>query len=386
MCGIWGFITDTPSKENLKLFRRCMILSESRGKDATGIAISDGKEVTVCKSPIAATEYIKDVLPKFDDAISKANLVIGHTRHGTIGDAKDNNNNHPIISDDWVMIHNGTCSSLDKVKDYKYKGQVDSELYLAHIQDKGLRDGLIEIRSNSAAVALINRAKPTNLYLFRHSQTLYLAYDEQTKTIFFASTDDILESALANKLVIFSSFQVKKVYEDVLYTLSYAPLDLKLSNKLEVKKSYPTSYVGSGSNYGRYGYGWGDYESYGVAWDQRTQSFKKKEVTSPLSNVLIWKETEKWWEKAKDKEEEDSAPEVTTFGSEAEESEEFVNIIVYFDGADNIIGYELADDTVQEIEEGANEEETDGKTKKDAEKKDEGKKDETSNGNEGKKT
>lgn len=360
MCGIFGFITDNPSKENYKLFRRCMILSESRGKDATGLAISEGDKVFVHKIDKEASKYVKEHLPGFEDRISKSHLVIGHTRHGTVGKASDNNNNHPIVSDDWAMVHNGTCSSLDKIKGYKYRGDVDSELFLAYIQEMGLEEGCSEIRSHSAAVALINFKKPNELHLFRHNQVLYIAYDEKSSTLFFASTDDILESALANRLIVFTTFQIRKMYEDVIYSVTHSPLTMKISEKIEVKKSYATSYKGGYANYGEYGeYGMGGYYGsvHGAANSYTPPVSGVQKEKGILTNTLIWREDEKWWSKAKDKKEEDSTPDVKSF-EDAEENEEFVNIVVYLDNTDEVIGYEIADESVVEVEEDANEQES----------------------------
>jgi len=241
MCGIFGFITDKPSEENAILFRRLCYLSAIRGTDASGFAMFDKQgKMVIEKRPMPASKFIPEVMDKYMPKMASSNLVIGHTRKKTQGDPADNANNHPVFSDKWVMIHNGVCSSMGRLDGYPYLGEVDSEILLSYVEREGLAEGLGNLKG-WASVALLNKDEANNIYLWRHNETLYLAYDRESKTIFFASTDDLLSMSLANELEFFTSFQIKKFPEDVIYKVSHSPLSIEKIKEVEVKKAYDYS-------------------------------------------------------------------------------------------------------------------------------------------------
>lgn len=274
MCGILGFITDKPNEENYKRVGDLLYVSSERGTDATGIAIVEGSETKVVKEDLPSDKFIKKYYEGLRDKVSDANIVLGHTRLATQGHQRDNHNNHPIVGPKHILVHNGTCSSMDRIKDYEYKGTVDSEILLSHVEVKGLKEGLKSLRG-SAAVAIISADEPTSVYLWRHNNPLWLAYNEEKKTIFFASTEDILLEGLSDLLDFFSSFKMRQLPEDTLYKITYNPLTIQVLGEVE-----PTTTVYWGSsrrksggaasgwnNYpcGSYGYGYGsgyeeDYE------------------------------------------------------------------------------------------------------------------------------
>jgi len=236
LCGIFGFITDRPSEENLELFKELCYLSAMRGTDATGVAIVSGEKIIIDKAPIPSPRFIKERLPVLEKGIAKANIVIGHTRKWTQGKPSDNENNHPIHSPNWVMVHNGICSSMDRIKGYKYRGEVDSEILLSYVEKEGIEKGLPNL-VGYAAVALIDKKKPNGLYLWRHNEGVLLGFDRDSETIFFGSTEEIMENGLANELLFFSSFQIKKLPEDNLYKFTHEPLCVEDLGELKIKSS-----------------------------------------------------------------------------------------------------------------------------------------------------
>lgn len=236
MCGILGFITEKPSEDNLKMFRKILLLSETRGSDATGMAFQTQKnKFVIAKKAIAARDFIKDELIKYKEALVVANVAIGHTRTPTQGSPKDNNNNHPVESDNWILVHNGSVTQMPRIKEYKYKGEVDSEILVSYIESMGIEKALPYVERGTASIAVINKNEPNTLYLWREANPMYLAYDDKSRTIFFASDDKFLEVGLANKLLFFSSFQIRKLPENLLVKIT---LPLKMTNMgvIEVMK------------------------------------------------------------------------------------------------------------------------------------------------------
>lgn len=267
MCGIFGFISDKPSKENYNLLCDILTLSAQRGTDATGLAIRKNKGIRIVKEAIDSAKFGEKYMKDLSKDISESNMVIGHTRSATMGSPKDNNNNHPVVSDKFVMVHNGMCPSMDRIREYKYMGQVDSEILLSYIETMGIEKGITKL-NGSASIAVLTRKEANTLYLWRHSNPCYLAYDPAKKTLFFASTKAILEDGLSNLLTLFSTFQIREVEEDWLVKITADPLKIDIIGDIEPEKHVYTTTVHRGGHYGAtsgYGYGeewWAD--DYGV--------------------------------------------------------------------------------------------------------------------------
>lgn len=123
MCGIFGIIAGPKSGLSIrsakKIADRLFLLSESRGKEASGIAIKKGDRIQVLKEPCAASALIKtsrysDLFlknptshPNSGDSGDQSLIIIGHSRLVTSGKSELNSNNQPVIRDGSVGIHNG---------------------------------------------------------------------------------------------------------------------------------------------------------------------------------------------------------------------------------------------------------------------------------------
>ena len=280
MCGIIGFLTDKPAEQNYKLMGDLLYISSMRGTDATGIAVVNDKKIKVVKEDIPSDKFIKKHYIKLKNEITKAHTVLGHTRLATQGHQTDNNNNHPIIGEKYIMVHNGTCSSMSKIEGYPYKGTVDSEVLLSYVERKGLKGGLAELRG-SAAVAIISNEEPNTVYLWRHNNPLWAAYDPDHKVIFFGSTDEILKEGLANMLNFFSSYHMRQIVEDILYKVTCNPLNIEAIEEVEPKTwSYTynrMSGYGSSDYEGMYGYG-------SEEWRRSLNNNEEKGNTNALSS------------------------------------------------------------------------------------------------------
>jgi len=274
VCGILGFVSDKPSTKNYTLLGNLLYISSSRGTDATGIAVI-GTKSRVVKEDIPADKFIKKHYMGLQKEISKSRVVLGHTRLATQGHQRDNNNNHPIIGPKYIMVHNGTCSSMDRIKNYPYKGTVDSEILLSHVEAKGLSKGL-EALKGSAAVAIVGEQEQNTVYLWRHNNPLWVAYDSTEKTVFFGSTEEILREGLANVLNFFSSFSMRQLPEDILYKLTCNPLNIIAIEEIEPIGWGYTAYknhnkktdLHPSSGISSYGDNWGDYCAGEGYWDR----------------------------------------------------------------------------------------------------------------------
>ena len=186
MCGIGGFIKagKVSNGFTLSVVQALVRGLEDRGRDATGVFTSVGLGV-VRKSPVPASEF-KD----YPEGYGRVTLV--HTRQATVGDPKDNHNNHPIVGPKYVMVHNGCCPSLKRVDGYKYLGEVDSEILLSYIETYGIKDGLKKFEG-SAAVAFCEKSSPSKVYFWKWHSPLWLAWVNGYGCV-FASTREILNN------------------------------------------------------------------------------------------------------------------------------------------------------------------------------------------------
>ena len=128
MCGIFGLIArsdaglDRPFTE--RVMRDLFVLSESRGKESSGIAVRDaaGRTIHVTKDDVPATDLIRSAAYAafLDQALTPANgeaqrelALIAHSRLVTNGSQEHNHNNQPVIKDGIVMIHNGIVTNVE---------------------------------------------------------------------------------------------------------------------------------------------------------------------------------------------------------------------------------------------------------------------------------
>src|SRR3990172_2531063 len=113
MCGIFGIVTyekneDTPIKFKSwsdELFK----LSESRGKEASGIALLQGDKLKIYKEAVRGSEFVrlKTYFDLFEIVDIPPAAFIGHSRLATNGVQTENRNNQPVSNKSGAIIHNG---------------------------------------------------------------------------------------------------------------------------------------------------------------------------------------------------------------------------------------------------------------------------------------
>lgn len=159
MCGIFGIILkdarhgpDSVRDAMDALFR----LSESRGKEAAGVAVLNETSLHVYKEAVRASVMIRR--PRYRDlydalltADAGPRAVIGHSRLVTTGDQGNPLNNQPVVNSGVVGVHNGIIVNDEALwsahPDLPRRGRVDSEVIAAL-----LRRSLTSGTSPAAAV------------------------------------------------------------------------------------------------------------------------------------------------------------------------------------------------------------------------------------------
>lgn len=207
MCGIFGYSGNFKSTlEETKILKELFLLSETRGKEACGMAIANTEEISYIKTPITASEFIKN--ERFNEILHN-NLckgfktVIGHSRLVTNGYEQDNDNNQPVIKNGIITIHNGIIVNQEKL--WKATGnetkttELDTELIPTLITNH-LKNGHTIIESikklytqieGIANIALLfdNR---NELLLATNNGSLYYIINKNKSLFVFASEKNIL--------------------------------------------------------------------------------------------------------------------------------------------------------------------------------------------------
>jgi glucosamine--fructose-6-phosphate aminotransferase (isomerizing) len=255
LCGIFGIVIGEnlklSPKELMQIVNSIFKLSESRGKEASGLAVRFKDSIYVLKEPVTSSKLVKTYRYKelfnqtlkaevYDGIQLQAPLLIlGHSRLQTNGQSEINTNNQPVVKDGAVGIHNGIIVNDDKLwksfSELKKKYDVDTEVFLSLLQmfraqGKSLVEAVRLVFENiegSASVAVLFD-DINNLVLASNTGSLYMALNQSEKILVFASEEYILQQGLNHKFLrsIFADQPIKQLKAGQGYVF-----DLKLSKK-----------------------------------------------------------------------------------------------------------------------------------------------------------
>jgi glutamine---fructose-6-phosphate transaminase (isomerizing) len=228
LCGIFGIaigenLKFTP-KELMQIVNGIFKLSESRGKEASGLAVRFKDSIYVLKEPITSSKLVKT--PKYKELFNKTLkteayldnqlqapiLILGHSRLQTNGQSEINTNNQPVVKDGAVGIHNGIIVNDNKLWDsffeLKQKYDVDTEVFLSLLQmfrnqGKSIIEAVrlvFEYIEGSASVA-IEFDNANYFVLASNTGSLYMALSKGNQILVFASEKYILQEVLENKFL-----------------------------------------------------------------------------------------------------------------------------------------------------------------------------------------
>ncbi len=270
MCGIFGIIIgedlNLPVPKLLDAVNYMFKLSESRGKEASGLAVRVNQSIYVLKEPISASKLVrskkyKDLLANrlkkeaYRNGILKAPFALmGHSRLQTNGPSEINSNNQPVIKDGAVGIHNGIIVNDRKLWQsfpwMEKKYDVDTEVFLGLLQsyrkqgdpiEKAARKVFKQIEG-SASVALLFEDSNAIL-LATNTGSLYICPSMNSKILVFASEKYILQKIIDLKYLrkIFNPESIVQVKARQGYLIDNATMDKhKFNLEIEVVDKLPT--------------------------------------------------------------------------------------------------------------------------------------------------
>lgn len=237
MCGIVGafsFGKPDTDKEWEKIRQEAIIFmttellqqTQTRGEDATGIAtLFDNGMYIGLKSGDKAVNFISTKGGKETDyqgylkiwrnkvASSRhqrySRIHIGHCRKSSVGNSTNNDNNHPIVVDPIIGIHNGTLKNHEiifKKLDCERTGDVDSEaiIRLVHFYTKGGKlpftvDMMEEVGNRldgSFATIIANANNPYQVTLMKDLRPIELLLIRPLKLVLVASESKFFDVML----------------------------------------------------------------------------------------------------------------------------------------------------------------------------------------------
>lgn len=209
MCGIFGIIGEKNSDLN-KSIKKLFLLSETRGKEASGLAVYNGPTIKVLKGNTPPSLLVKSknyiqflkeaLLNKNDYSIS----LIGHSRLVTDGQSDMNYNNQPVIKDGFVIVHNGIITNVDYLFE-KYSKllrsyEIDTEILPSLIkfnmeQGKNIIASIVaairEIEGSASLAFLSSEYEKT--FLTTNTGSLYWMKNNEKSQCVFASEKYILK-------------------------------------------------------------------------------------------------------------------------------------------------------------------------------------------------
>lgn len=212
MCGIFGVVATRDASKTEDLLRALFRLSESRGKEASGIAGIAGDVIHVLKSPVPSTELLRtktyrSYVERVVDQPRRV-AVIGHSRLVTNGAQTEHENNQPVCVDNIAGVHNGIIVNEDQLwsahPELTRTHEVDTEVLLRLVRRgaveggsfiSGVRSALAQI-DGVANVAMF-ASELDQLTIATNNGSIYYCADPATGFFAFASERYILEKALA---------------------------------------------------------------------------------------------------------------------------------------------------------------------------------------------
>ncbi|MCR4667977.1 MAG: glutamine--fructose-6-phosphate transaminase (isomerizing) [Clostridia bacterium] len=181
MCGIVGY---TGNRKAAPILLDGLKKLEYRGYDSCGLAVMDGREITVNK----VTGRIANLSERTRDGEAVPGVSgIGHTRWATHG-APTEENAHPHLSNDgrFAVVHNGIIENYMTLREelksegYHFESETDTEVIINLIQTcytGNMREALIKASNRlrgSYALGVICTEEPGKIYAARESSPLIL--------------------------------------------------------------------------------------------------------------------------------------------------------------------------------------------------------------------
>jgi glucosamine 6-phosphate synthetase-like amidotransferase/phosphosugar isomerase protein len=200
------------------IFTHNLIQNEQRGKEATGVGViqNDGTR-RVWKLPLPASKFTgtEDYLQHTREAFTPDTIcLLGHTRRPTKGDVGYSNNNHPILTEHIIGVHNGNIKNDDDIfrnLSVERRGEVDSEAIFSLIEtipeemkDESYQRAIasrVELLSGLMTTVSMDIRRPGELLVLKRDMPFSMHYEKAFDALFFSSRYVFLRRAFGRSVV-----------------------------------------------------------------------------------------------------------------------------------------------------------------------------------------
>lgn len=265
MCGLVGVagVVDTPQE---KVFKDLLIMDVLRGHHSTGIfrvkrALD---EVDVIKE-LGVPQNLLDSKQCQGFFTPWSRILAGHNRYATKGRRDVIHNAHPFQHGKITGMHNGTLRNQSLLDDWK-NFEVDSENIIYSMDKIGEEETIAKLNGAFALVWYNKETKELN-FIRNKERTLFYAFGENGKSIYWASEEWMITSACARQGVNIGNimpFAPMNLYRLHLPEHPFGSLPEQVLGKFRVKalqEYVPPAggYYQKKGNWGRGGYNGGYY-------------------------------------------------------------------------------------------------------------------------------
>lgn len=227
MCSIFGmglFMDHTLNSTTMVREIMDTLLKEAEigGRSASGVATMKTSTADVIRRAVSGSKLVEENdyinfadkhmgVGKEEDKNNPLMSMIGHCRMPTKGDPSNNNNNHPIVTENIIGIHNGMINNDDELfnrfrRNITRIAQVDTEIIFQLISHFTRRLGNNKtteaIKETSKyikggyACGVLNVNAPYNLFLFRSGNPIRILYYQAVKALLFATREHFILTAV----------------------------------------------------------------------------------------------------------------------------------------------------------------------------------------------
>jgi glutamine---fructose-6-phosphate transaminase (isomerizing) len=223
MCGIFGVICSGEQARARDLAISLLRFSETRGREAVGMAVHDGERIAVLKQGGSPSQFLEnpklhamlaDAVTRNEQARARGHVralaINGHSLLETNGSQSNVDNNQPVITRGAVALHNGIIVN-DHELSVRYpnlaiKSELDSEVLASLLRSKLDESGDLVAATRATFRELEGSASISMLFddldmllLATNTGSLFQLTSEDGQLVAFASERFILQRLLDEK-------------------------------------------------------------------------------------------------------------------------------------------------------------------------------------------
>ena len=206
MCGIFGLVSSNKDIRFKKLINQLFKLSESRGKEASGVVFRSENQIKYIKIPLPSSKLISSSSynSELNSLLEKNGykIAIGHSRLVTHGYEDNDLNNQPVVANDYILTHNGIVVNyleLWKLLKDSPSASLDSEVLVAFINREILNGKslvtsiakLFDKLEGTVSCAVLPQ-KEEALVLFTNNGSLYYCQSKDNKSFIYEFKPDVV--------------------------------------------------------------------------------------------------------------------------------------------------------------------------------------------------